>query len=184
MRPTLVRSRWPWSMRLNLARLVFSQSCSLFLSVVSLRLRIISLIVSLSAAISPWASTAIDRVRSPLVTAVATSAMARTWRGQVGGELVDVLGQRLPGAGGAGHLGLAAELPFDADLAGHRRHLVGEGGQRVDHAVDRVGQFGDFALGLDRQLSLQVAVGHRRSRPWRCRAPGWSGCRPSSSRSR
>ncbi len=66
-------------MRVNLARLVFSQSCSLFLSVVSLRLRIISLMLSLSAATSPNASTAIDRVRSPLVTAVATSAIARTW---------------------------------------------------------------------------------------------------------
>ena len=66
-------------MRENLARLVFSQSCSLFLSVVSLRLRIISLMLSLSAATSPCASTLIDRVRSPLVTAVATSAIARTW---------------------------------------------------------------------------------------------------------
>ena len=65
-------------MRLNLARFVFSQSCSVFFCVVSRRLRIISLIVSVRAATSPWASTVIDRVRSPLVTAVATSAMART----------------------------------------------------------------------------------------------------------
>ena len=35
--------------------------------------------LSLSSASSPSASTWIDRVRSPLVTAVATSAMARTW---------------------------------------------------------------------------------------------------------
>ena len=35
--------------------------------------------LSLSAATSPFASTVIMRVRSPLVTAVATSAMARTW---------------------------------------------------------------------------------------------------------
>ena len=35
--------------------------------------------LSLSAAISPDASTAIERVRSPLVTAVATSAIERTW---------------------------------------------------------------------------------------------------------
>ena len=40
---------------------------------------IISLMLSFSAATSPCASTAIDRVRSPLVTAVATSAIARTW---------------------------------------------------------------------------------------------------------
>ena len=55
-----------------------SQSCSLFFSVVSFRLRIISLMLSLSAATSPEASTLIDRVRSPFVTAVATSAIART----------------------------------------------------------------------------------------------------------
>ena len=37
------------------------------------------LMLSFSSATSPRASTWIDRVRSPLVTAVATSAMARTW---------------------------------------------------------------------------------------------------------
>ena len=51
----------------------------MFFRVVSRRLRIISLMLSLSSATSPCASTAMDRVRSPLVTAVATSAMARTW---------------------------------------------------------------------------------------------------------
>ena len=66
-------------MRRKRARLVLSQSCSAFLSVCSFRLRIISLMLSLSAAISPDASTAIERVRSPLVTAVATSAIERTW---------------------------------------------------------------------------------------------------------
>ena len=35
--------------------------------------------LSLSSATSPRASTCTDRVKSPLVTAVATSAMARTW---------------------------------------------------------------------------------------------------------
>ena len=35
--------------------------------------------LSFNAATSPWASTVIDRVRSPLVTAVDTSAIARTW---------------------------------------------------------------------------------------------------------
>ena len=55
-----------------------SQSCSVFFCVVSLRLRIISLIVSFSDATSPCVSTVIERVRSPCVTAVATSAIART----------------------------------------------------------------------------------------------------------
>ena len=93
------------------------------------------------------------------MTAVATSAMARTWVGEVGGEQVDVVGQVLPGAGGAGHVGLAAEVAFDADFAGDGGHLIGEGGQRVGHAVDGVGERGDLALGFDGELLLQVAVG-------------------------
>src|SRR5262249_40025984 len=67
-----------------------------------------------------------------------------------------------PGAGSAGDLGLAAELPLDADLASHGGHLVGEGGQRVDHAVNGVGEGGDLALGLDAELLPQVAVGDGR----------------------
>ena len=54
-----------------------------------------------------------------------------------------------PGARRARHLGLPAELSFDADFAGHGADLVGEGAERVGHAVDRVGQRGDFALGFD-----------------------------------
>ena len=80
--------------------------------------------------------------------------------GEVRGQLVDVVGEVLPGAGGSRHIGLAAQLALDADLASDRRHLVGEGGQRVDHAVDGLGQGGDLALGLHGQLLLQVAIGH------------------------
>ncbi len=61
------------------ARLLLSQSCSWFFCVVSRRLWIIWLMVSLRLATSPCASTAMLRVRSPSVTAVATSEMARTW---------------------------------------------------------------------------------------------------------
>ena len=159
---TVIRSRWPWSIRVNLARFVFSQSCSVFFWVVSLRLRIISLMLSFSAATSPWASTAIERVRSPLVTAVATSAMARTWVVRLAASWLtfSVRSFQVPAA--PGHLGLAAELPLDAHLAGHGGDLLGEGGQRVGHLVDRVGQRGDLPLGLDDQLPLQVAVGDRR----------------------
>jgi hypothetical protein len=62
----------------NRATFVFSQSCSWLTFVVSASVRIIWLTVSLSWAISPRASTVIDRVRSPCVTAVATSRIART----------------------------------------------------------------------------------------------------------
>ena len=80
---------------------------------------------------------------------------------QVGGELIDVVGQIFPGAAGAGDLGLAAQLSFDAYLASHGGHLVGEGGQGVDHLVDSVGQLGDFPLGFEHQFALQIADGHR-----------------------
>ena len=72
-------SRWPCSMRFRRARLVLSQSCSVLRSVVCLRLRIIWLTLSFRSATSPRAATAIERPRSPLVTAVATSPIARTW---------------------------------------------------------------------------------------------------------
>ena len=84
-------------------------------------------------------------------------------RRQIAGQLVDVVGQLPPGADGARHLGLAAQLPFDADLARHRRDLVGERSQRVAHVVDGVGQRGDLALGLDADQLLG------RDRRWRRR---------------
>ena len=110
---------------------------------------IISLIVSLSAATSPCACTVIERVRVALGHCRRHLGDGAHLRRQILRQLIDVLGQALPGAGGARHLRLAAELAFDADLARHRRHLIGEGRQRVGHAVDRFRQ--------------------RRDRPWRRR---------------
>jgi hypothetical protein len=69
--------------------------------------------------------------------------------GEVGGQLVDVLRQRLPRPGRPGNLRLAAQTALDAHFAGHRRDLVGERRQGVNHLVDRVGQGRDLALGLD-----------------------------------
>jgi hypothetical protein len=76
-RDTVSRFFWPCIIELNLARFVFSQSCSWFFCVVSRRLTIIWLMLSLSFATSPSASTVMARVRSPLLTAVANSEMAR-----------------------------------------------------------------------------------------------------------
>jgi hypothetical protein len=56
-----------------------SQPCSAFALVVSRRVTIIWLMLSLSSATSPCASTAMLWVRSPRVTAVDTSAIARSW---------------------------------------------------------------------------------------------------------
>ena len=65
-------------MPLKRAMFVFSQSCCAFTSVVSRRLVIIWLMLSRSSSTSPRASTVISRVRSPFVTAVVTSAIARS----------------------------------------------------------------------------------------------------------
>jgi len=87
-------------------------------------------------------------------------------------QQVDVVGEVLPGAGDAGHLGLAAQLAFGADLAGHARHLAGEAVQLVDHRVDGLFQLQNLAAHVDGDLLGQVAVGHRRRHPRRCCAPG------------
>ena len=74
--------------------------------------------------------------------------------------------------------GLAAELAFGADFAGHAGHFGGERAELIDHRVDGVLQFEDFAFDIDGDLLGQVAVGHGRGHLRRCCAPGRSGCRP------
>src|SRR5262249_58599403 len=81
--------------------------------------------------------------------------------GQVVRHRVDVVGQVLPGARHAADPGLAAELAFGADLAGHPGDLVGERGQRVHHRVDRRLQLQDLAPCVPDDLLRQVAAGHR-----------------------
>src|SRR6185436_18208085 len=80
--------------------------------------------------------------------------------GEVAGHGVDAVGQVLPGAGHALHLGLPAELPFGADLAGHARDLGREARELIDHRVDDVLQLQDLALDVDGDLLGEVAVGH------------------------
>ena len=146
-------------MRVNRATFVFSQSCSLFLQSGFAQVRDHLVDVVFRARDFALASTAIDRVRSPFVTAVATSAIARTWVVRVAAIwfTVSVRSFQMPAAPARG---LTAELSFDTHFAGHGRHLIGEHGQRVDHAVDGVGQLGDLALGFENQFAFQVAVRH------------------------
>ena len=80
---------------------------------------------------------------------------------QVRGEQIDVARQILPGARRAGHVRLAAQAPLNAHLACDGGHLIGEGGQRVGHVVDGLGQRRDFALGGDGEILLQIAVRNR-----------------------
>ena len=130
------------------------------------------LMVFLSSRISPLTSTVIFLERSPLATALVTSAMLRTWLVRLLGHEVDAVGEVLPGAGHALHLGLAAELALGADLAGHPGHLGGERAELVHHRVDGVLQLEELALHVHRDL---LATGRRwppRWSPRRCSAPG------------
>ena len=61
----------------------------------------IVLMVFFSSRISPCTSTVIFLDRSPLATAVVTSAMLRTWPVRLPAMRVDVVGEVLPGAGDA-----------------------------------------------------------------------------------
>src|SRR5204862_419120 len=56
--------------------------------------------------------------------------------GQVAGHRVHAVGQVLPDAGDAAHVGLAAEAALGADLAGHAGDLGREAVELVDHRVD------------------------------------------------
>ncbi len=81
--------------------------------------------------------------------------------GEVAAHGVDRVGQILPGAGHAGHDGLAAELAVGADFAGHARDFRGERAQLIDHRVDGFLELQDFAAHVDGDLLRQVAVGDR-----------------------
>src|SRR5207253_3162226 len=78
--------------------------------------------------------------------------------GEVAGHRVDVVGEVLPRAGHPAHVRLAAELALRTDLAGDAGDLVGEGGELVDHRVDRRLQLEDLAAGVDVDLLAEVAA--------------------------
>ena len=81
--------------------------------------------------------------------------------GEVVGHGVHRVGEVLPRAGHAPHLGLTAELALGADLAGDPGDLVGEATELVDHRVDGVLQLEQLAPDVDGDLLGQVALGHR-----------------------
>jgi hypothetical protein len=79
--------------------------------------------------------------------------------GELGCELVHVVGEIAPQTRRAGNGRLAAEASFEADFTRNRRHLIGKGRERIDHPVDRLGELRDFTARLQRQFALEVAVG-------------------------
>src|SRR5207247_5571340 len=90
--------------------------------------------------------------------------------GQIARHRVDAVGQVLPRARHALHLGLAAELAFRADLANHARDLGGERAELVHHAVDDHGgaeelTFQAPAVRLAARRLLAIDLGDRVEAP-------------------
>src|SRR5205814_741153 len=79
--------------------------------------------------------------------------------GQVAGHVVDVVRQVLPNTGDAGHLGLAAELPFGTDFPRDTRDFADEGDLLSAPGVDGVFELEDLAADVDCDLLRQVALG-------------------------
>src|SRR5581483_9262875 len=79
-------------------------------------------------------------------------------RGQVAGHRVDGVGEVLPRAGDAAHVGLAAEPSFGTHFARDARHFGGERVELVDHRVDGLFELEDLAARLDGDLLREVAV--------------------------
>ena len=138
----------------------------------------IVLMVFFSSRISPLTSTVIFLRQVAVGDGGGDLGDVAHLAGQVAGHRVHVVGEVLPRAGDAPHLGLAAELALGADLARHAGHLGGERVELVDHRVDGVLQLEDLALTSTVIFLRQVAVGDGGRRPRRCCAPGRSGCRP------
>ena len=64
--------------------------------------------------------------------------------GEIAGHEVHAVGQVLPRAGDAAHVGLTAELAFGAHFAGHARHFGRERTELIDHRVDGVLELREF----------------------------------------
>ncbi len=79
--------------------------------------------------------------------------------GEVTGHQVHVVGEVLPRAGDAAHVGLTAEFSFGAHFAGHASHFRREAGKLVHHGVDGVFEFENFAFDVDGDFLGEVAVG-------------------------
>ena len=78
---------------------------------------------------------------------------------QIAGHGIDAVGQVLPGARHAQHIGLTAQASFGADLARHARHFRCESVELIDHRVDGLLQLQDLAADVHGDLLGQVAAG-------------------------
>src|SRR5207247_2615223 len=80
---------------------------------------------------------------------------------EVAGHGVDAVGQVLPGAGDALDFGLAAELAFGADFAGHAGDFLCKGTELLLHGVDGVFELQNFTANVHGDFLGEIAIGHR-----------------------
>ena len=131
-------------------------------SVVSRRLSIIVLMLSLSSATSPRASTCDGTSQIAFRHRRGDFRDGAHLRRQICREQIHVAGQILPRARRARHVRLAAEPAFHAHFARDVCDLFGENRQRVRHVIDRFRERGDFTLRFHGQLLAQISVGNGR----------------------
>ena len=125
-----------------------------------------TLIVFFSSRISPFTSTVIFLRKVARGDGGGHLGDVADLAGEVGRHRVDVVGEVLPGAGDALHIGLAAQFALGADLAGDAGHLRGEAVQLIDHRVHDLADAQELAaqrpaVDLDGHRLRQIALGHR-----------------------
>ena len=80
--------------------------------------------------------------------------------GKVAGHEVDVFSEILPGSTNAEHLCLTTEFAFGTYFAGYAGYFAGECVELVDHRVDGVLEFEDFAFDVDRDFAGEIAASY------------------------
>src|SRR6202451_4203413 len=135
--------------------------------------------VSLSSRISPLTSTVILRDKSPRATAVATSAMLRTWPVRLLAIklTLSVRSFHVPATPGtcacppslpsvptsrATRVTSPANVHSVPPAGSPARSLAGERVELIHHRVNGVFEFENFAFHIDRDLARQIAAGHSR----------------------
>src|SRR4026208_1380633 len=105
----------------------------------------------------PFTSTVIFFDRSPLATAVVTSAMLRTWAVRLPAMklTLSVRSFQVPPTSLTSAFSPGPAL--GSDLGGHARNFGSEGVELVHHHVDGVLEFENFALHVDGDLLRQIA---------------------------
>src|SRR5262249_18803113 len=80
--------------------------------------------------------------------------------GEVRCHAIDVVGEVLPSAGDSRDISLASKLAFSPDFTRHASHFGREPVKLVDHRVDGVFQFQNFAFGINGNFLREIPFGY------------------------